>query len=69
MSRSRSCWRAFLGGYLALALAQRLHQEVGEEPAALVAIATAAASRKGDTSEAHPSIKTDAMFGKGVRCA
>ncbi|OAR20035.1 alpha/beta hydrolase [Mycobacterium leprae] len=48
------------GGYLALALAQRL-QDVGEEPAALVAISPLLQlAKKG--KQAHPNAKTDAMF-------
>ena len=48
------------GGYLALALAQRL-QEDGEEPAALVAISPLLQLAK-EYKQAHPNIKTDAMF-------
>ncbi|UQX10468.1 alpha/beta hydrolase fold domain-containing protein [Candidatus Mycobacterium methanotrophicum] len=48
------------GGYLALALAQRL-QQVGEEPAALVAISPLLQLAK-EPKQAHPNIKTDAMF-------
>jgi acetyl esterase/lipase len=48
------------GGYLALALAQRL-QEMGEEPAALVAISPLLQLAK-EYKQAHPNIKTDAMF-------
>ena len=48
------------GGYLALALAQRL-QEEGEEPAALVAISPLLQLAK-EFKQAHPNIKTDAMF-------
>ncbi|TXB92315.1 alpha/beta hydrolase [Mycobacterium tuberculosis] len=48
------------GGYLALALAQRL-QEVGEEPAALVAISPLLQLAK-EHKQAQPNIKTDAMF-------
>src|ERR1700689_1519760 len=48
------------GGYLALSLAQRL-QEVGEEPAALVAISPLLQLAK-ECKQAHPNIKTDAMF-------
>jgi acetyl esterase/lipase len=48
------------GGYLALALAQRL-QEVHEEPAALVAISPLLQLAK-EPKQAHPNIKTDAMF-------
>jgi acetyl esterase/lipase len=48
------------GGYLALALAQRL-QELGEEPAALVAISPLLQLAK-ECKQAHPNIKTDAMF-------
>lgn len=49
------------GGYLALALAQRL-QQVGEEPAALVAISPLLQLAK-EPKQSHPNIKTDAMFG------
>ncbi|MGH3971208.1 MAG: alpha/beta hydrolase [Mycobacterium sp.] len=48
------------GGYLALALAQRL-QEEGEEPAALVAISPLLQLAK-EPKQAHPNIKLDAMF-------
>ncbi|WP_118915589.1 alpha/beta hydrolase [Mycobacterium shigaense] len=48
------------GGYLALALAQRLQQE-GEQPAALVAISPLLQLAK-ECKQAHPNIKTDAMF-------
>jgi acetyl esterase/lipase len=48
------------GGYLALALAQRL-QDDDEEPAALVAISPLMQLAKGP-KQAHPNIKTDAMF-------
>jgi len=48
------------GGYLALALAQRL-QEDGEEPAALVAISPLLQLAK-EHKQSHPNIKTDAMF-------
>ena len=48
------------GGYLSLALAQRL-QEEGEEPAALVAISPLLQLAK-EFKQAHPNIKTDAMF-------
>src|SRR5271169_5859070 len=48
------------GGYLALSLAQRL-QEVHEEPAALVAISPLLQLAK-EYKQAHPNIKTDAMF-------
>lgn len=48
------------GGYLALALAQRL-QQVNEEPAALVAISPLLQLAK-EAKQAHPNIKTDAMF-------
>jgi epsilon-lactone hydrolase len=48
------------GGYLALALAQRL-QQVHEEPAALVAISPLLELAK-EPKQAHPNIKTDAMF-------
>ena len=48
------------GGYLALALAQRLQQEQ-EEPAALVAISPLL-QLDTEPKKAHPNIKTDAMF-------
>jgi acetyl esterase/lipase len=48
------------GGYLALALAQRLQAE-GETPAALVAISPLLQLEK-DPKLAHPNIRTDAMF-------
>ena len=48
------------GGYLALALAQRL-QQAHEEPAALVAISPLLQLAK-EPKQAHPNIKTDAMF-------
>ena len=48
------------GGYLALALAQRL-QEEGDEPAALVAISPLLQLAK-ECKQAHPNIKSDAMF-------
>ncbi len=48
------------GGYLALALAQRLQAE-GETPAALVAISPLLQLEK-DAKCAHPNIQTDAMF-------
>ena len=48
------------GGYLALTLAQRLQAE-GEEPAALVAISPLLQLAK-EPKQAHPNIKTDAMF-------
>jgi acetyl esterase/lipase len=48
------------GGYLALALAQRL-QQVHEEPAALVAISPLLQLAKAP-KQSHPNIKTDAMF-------
>ncbi|EUA29851.1 alpha/beta hydrolase fold family protein [Mycobacterium xenopi 4042] len=48
------------GGYLALALAQRL-QKLGEEPAAMVAISPLLQLAK-EPKQAHPNIKTDAMF-------
>ena len=48
------------GGYLSLALAQWL-QEKGEEPAALVAISPLLQLAK-ECKQAHPNIKTDAMF-------
>jgi epsilon-lactone hydrolase len=48
------------GGYLALALAQRL-QQVHEEPAALVAISPLLQLAK-EPKQSHHNIKTDAMF-------
>ncbi len=48
------------GGYLAMTLAQRL-QEQGERPAALVAISPLLQLAK-EPKQAHPNIKTDAMF-------
>lgn len=48
------------GGYLTLALAQRLQDE-GEEPAALVMISPLLQLAKAE-KQAHPNIKTDAMF-------
>jgi acetyl esterase/lipase len=48
------------GGYLALALAQRLQQS-DEEPAALVAISPLLQLSK-EPKQSHPNIKTDAMF-------
>jgi acetyl esterase/lipase len=48
------------GGYLALALAQRL-QQLHEEPAALVAISPLLQLAK-EGKQSHPNIKTDAMF-------
>ncbi|MGH3564062.1 MAG: alpha/beta hydrolase, partial [Mycobacterium sp.] len=48
------------GGYLALALAQRLADE-DEEPAALVAISPLLQLAK-QPKQAHPNIRTDAMF-------
>jgi epsilon-lactone hydrolase len=48
------------GGYLALALAQRL-QEENEEPAAMVAISPLLQLAK-EPKQAHPNIKIDAMF-------
>ena len=48
------------GGYLALALAQRLQAE-GEKPAALVAISPLLQLEK-DPKLAHPNAYTDAMF-------
>ncbi|MCV7149620.1 alpha/beta hydrolase [Mycobacterium riyadhense] len=48
------------GGYLALALAQRLQRQ-GEEPAALVAISPLLQLAK-EHKQTHPNIKTDAMF-------
>lgn len=48
------------GGYLALALAQRLQAD-GEVPAALVAISPLLQLAK-EPRQAHPNIKTDAMF-------
>jgi len=52
------------GGYLALALAQRL-QQVHEEPAALVAISPLLQLAK-EYKQSHPNIKTDAMFAPKV---
>src|SRR5271170_859985 len=52
------------GGYLALALAQRLQemgQEEGDMPAALVAISPLLQLAK-EYKQAHPNIMTDAMF-------
>lgn len=52
------------GGYLALALAQRLQQEAqveGDMPAALVAISPLLQLAK-EGKQAHPNIETDAMF-------
>jgi acetyl esterase/lipase len=48
------------GGYLALALAQRLQQD-DDEPAALVAISPLLQLAK-EPKQAHPNIKTDGMF-------
>jgi acetyl esterase/lipase len=48
------------GGYLALALAQRLADE-DEKPAALVAISPLLQLAK-EPKQAHPNIRTDAMF-------
>jgi acetyl esterase/lipase len=48
------------GGYLALALAQRLQEEC-EEPAALVAISPLLQLAK-EPKQSHPNIKCDAMF-------
>jgi acetyl esterase/lipase len=48
------------GGYLALALAQRLQDE-DEKPAALVAMSPLLQLAK-EPKHAHPNIKTDAMF-------
>src|ERR1700751_122925 len=48
------------GGYLALALAQRL-QEEGEEPGALGAVSPLLQLAK-ESKQAHPNIKTDAVF-------
>jgi acetyl esterase/lipase len=48
------------GGYLALALAERLLDE-GEEPAALVALSPLLQLDK-EPKKAHPNIRTDAMF-------
>jgi acetyl esterase/lipase len=48
------------GGYLALALAQRLQDEA-EEPAALVAISPLLQLAK-ECKQAHPNIRCDAMF-------
>jgi acetyl esterase/lipase len=52
------------GGYLGLALAQRL-RDVGEQPAALVAISPLLQLAK-EPKQAHPNIKTDAMFASRV---
>jgi epsilon-lactone hydrolase len=52
------------GGYLALALAQRLQDE-GEEPAAVVAISPLLQLAK-EYKQSHPNIKTDAMFAPKV---
>lgn len=52
------------GGYLALTLAQRLQAEY-EEPAALVAISPLLQLAK-EPKQAHPNIRTDAMFGPRV---
>ena len=52
------------GGYLALALAQRLQElarDEGDVPAALVAISPLLQLAK-EYKQAHPNIKTDAMF-------
>jgi len=52
------------GGYLALALAQRLQEEghgEGDMPAALVAISPLLQLAK-ECKQAHPNIKSDAMF-------
>ena len=48
------------GGYLAMSLAQRLQAD-GEKPAALVAISPLLQLAK-EPKQAHPNIKTDAMF-------
>jgi acetyl esterase/lipase len=48
------------GGYLALALAERLLAE-GEEPAALVSMSPLMELDK-EAKQAHPNIRTDAMF-------
>ncbi len=48
------------GGYLAMTLAQRLQAD-GEVPAALVAISPLLQLAK-EPKQAHPNIKTDAMF-------
>jgi acetyl esterase/lipase len=48
------------GGYLALALAQRL-QQMHEEPAALVAISPLLQLAK-EPKQSHPNIRSDAMF-------
>jgi epsilon-lactone hydrolase len=48
------------GGYLALALAQRLAQD-NEAPAAMVAISPLLQLAK-EPKQAHPNIRTDAMF-------
>lgn len=52
------------GGYLALALAQRLQDE-DEEPAALVAISPLLELAK-ESKQAHPNIRVDAMFPAGA---
>lgn len=52
------------GGYLALTLAQRLQAD-GEQPAALVAISPLLQLAK-EPKQAHPNIKTDAMFSPKV---
>jgi acetyl esterase/lipase len=49
------------GGYLALALAERLQQQGEEAPAALVAISPLLQLAK-EYKQSHPNIKTDAMF-------
>lgn len=49
------------GGYLALALAQRLQRGEDEVPAALVAISPLLQLAK-ECKQSHPNIKTDAMF-------
>ncbi|MBO0866397.1 MAG: alpha/beta hydrolase, partial [Mycobacterium sp.] len=48
------------GGYLALALAQRLEED-NEDPAALIAISPLLQLAK-EPKQAHPNIKIDAMF-------
>jgi acetyl esterase/lipase len=48
------------GGYLALALAERLLAQ-GEEPAALVSMSPLMELAK-EAKQAHPNIRTDAMF-------
>jgi acetyl esterase/lipase len=49
------------GGYLALALAERLQAEGSEEPAAMVALSPLF-EIDNETRANHPNIRTDAMF-------